>query len=158
MDELIAQLAACLEAKGLTLGTAESCTGGRVAAAITSWPGCSTFYKGGVVAYANEVKMDLLKVSRQTLAVHGAVSEATVREMVAGTQRLLHVDCAVATSGIAGPGGGTPEKPVGTIWMAAGVRGSEPLVFCQSGDEGRESNARRAAKRALELLLQALES
>jgi nicotinamide-nucleotide amidase len=158
MDDIIEQLASRLEARGYTLATAESCTGGRIAAAITAWPGCSSFYKGGVVAYSNEVKMNLLHVCRETLDSFGAVSAQTVREMVAGAMAAIGADCAVATSGIAGPGGGSPEKPVGTIWMAAAVRGKEPLVFCQSGDEGRESNACRAAKRALELLLQALDA
>lgn len=158
MDELVGKLAARLEATGHTLATAESCTGGRVAAAITAWPGCSSFYKGGVVAYSNEVKMGLLHVRPDTLEAFGAVSAQTVCEMALGAMSAVGADCAVATSGIAGPGGGTPGKPVGTVWMAAAVRGEEPLVFCQTGDAGREANASRAAKRVLELLLQALES
>jgi nicotinamide-nucleotide amidase len=87
---------------------------------ITSIPGSSAYFQGSIVAYANTVKENLLQVSSETLEQHGAVSEETVTEMVAGAIKLLGVDIAIATSGIAGPGGGSPEKPVGTIWMAVG--------------------------------------
>lgn len=109
-----------LRNRGLTVATAESCTGGYVAHRITSIAGSSDYFKGSIVAYANEVKMEMLGVQPETLDAHGAVSEATVREMVAGARRVLKTDIAIAISGIAGPGGGTPEKPVGTIWMAVG--------------------------------------
>ena len=105
-----------------TLGTAESCTGGYIAHLITSIAGSSRYYKGSVVSYDNAVKMDVLHVSMPTLAHDGAVSEATIREMVRGALSVLDTDYAIATSGIMGPDGGTPEKPVGTVWIAVGDR------------------------------------
>ena len=111
-----------LKAKNLSLSTAESCTGGGIAALITSVPGSSEYFNGGIVAYSNEIKKDLLHVSAETLAKYGAVSRETVIEMVKGAMKTLKTDCAVATSGIAGPGGGTPEKPVGTVWIAAAYK------------------------------------
>jgi nicotinamide-nucleotide amidase len=107
---------------GKTLGTAESCTGGYIAHLITSISGSSRYFKGSVVSYANEVKMHSLGVSPDTLAAHGAVSEETVREMVHGALAELDTDYAIATSGIMGPDGGSPEKPVGTVWIAVGDR------------------------------------
>ena len=109
LEEKIGEL---LKAKKMTLSTAESCTGGSIAALITSVPGSSEYFKGGVVAYSNEVKMNMLHVSPETLQKYGAVSRETVIEMVQGVMESMKTDCAVATSGIAGPGGGTPEKPV----------------------------------------------
>ncbi|RMF30806.1 MAG: CinA family protein, partial [Bacteroidetes bacterium] len=104
----------------LTLATAESCTGGYVAHRITTVSGSSDYFTGSVVAYSNAVKQKVLGVREDTLRRHGAVSEATVREMVQGVRKALGAYAAIATSGIAGPTGGTPEKPVGTIWIAAG--------------------------------------
>lgn len=109
-----------LMAKNLTLSTAESCTGGYLAHLITSVPGSSGYYQGSVISYANEVKMSQLKVKQKTLHDFGAVSEETVREMVAGALNRLQSDVVIATSGIAGPDGGTPDKPVGTVWIAVG--------------------------------------
>ena len=106
--------------EGLTLATAESCTAGNVAAAITAIPGSSHFYRGGIIAYSNEVKENMLGVNPETLENKGAVSEETVIEMVKGAMKSMNSDCAVATSGIAGPTGGTPDKPVGTVWIAVG--------------------------------------
>src|SRR5579872_6954203 len=111
-----------LLSKGQTLSTAESCTGGYIAHLITSIAGSSRYYKGSVVSYDNAVKMETLQVGMQTLARDGAVSEATVQEMVRGALSLLDTDYAIATSGIMGPDGGTPEKPVGTVWIAVGNR------------------------------------
>ncbi len=104
--------------KNATLGTAESCTGGKIASDITSIPGASLYFKGSVVSYSNEIKMKVLGVKQETLEKEGAVSEETVKEMVRGAIQLLNVDYAVAVSGIAGPTGGTPDKPVGTVWTA----------------------------------------
>ncbi len=109
-----------LKAKGKTMGTAESCTGGYIAHLITSVAGSSAYYKGTVVSYDNEVKENLLGIKHETLESVGAVSEETVREMVKGAIQTLNVDFALATSGIMGPGGGSEEKPVGTVWIAAG--------------------------------------
>ena len=107
-----------LAARGLTVATAESCTGGSVAARLTSVPGSSRAVVGGVVAYDNRVKTSLLGVPEALLTEHGAVSEAVVRAMAEGVRSRLGADVGVATSGVAGPGGGTPEKPVGTVWIA----------------------------------------
>lgn len=107
-----------LKQRGQTIATAESCTGGRLAAALNAQPGSSAFYLGSVVAYANEVKEQVLGVKHDTLLQYGAVSEQTVLEMANGVRRHMHADYAIATSGIAGPDGGTPDKPVGTVWIA----------------------------------------
>ena len=115
---LEAILGELLKLKNATIATAESCTGGRLAAALNALPGSSAYYLGSVVAYANEVKEQVLGVEQDTLAQHGAVSEQTVREMAEGVRRLMRTDYAIATSGIAGPDGGTEDKPVGTVWIA----------------------------------------
>lgn len=109
-----------LKEKGQTLGTAESCTGGHIAQLITSVPGSSAYFKGGIVSYANEVKTQVLGVLPETLDSVGAVSEETVKQMVQGAIRTLDVDYAIAVSGIMGPDGGSAEKPVGTVWIAVG--------------------------------------
>ena len=127
--------------EGYTLATAESCTAGNVAAIITAIPGSSRFYKGGIIAYSDEVKKTHLYVNAETLEQHGAVSEETV------------VDYAMATSGIAGPGGGSPEKPVGTIWVAAGTKDAV-LTAKLTEDEGREKNIQAATAKTLQLLLE----
>ena len=115
---LEAILGELLKQKNATIATAESCTGGRLAAALNALPGSSAYYLGSVVAYANEVKQQVLGVEQDTLTQHGAVSEQTVREMAEDVRRLMRTDYAIATSGIAGPDGGTKEKPVGTVWIA----------------------------------------
>ncbi|MCC6727464.1 MAG: CinA family nicotinamide mononucleotide deamidase-related protein [Saprospiraceae bacterium] len=119
-DSLESVIGRILKEKNLKLSTAESCTGGYLAHLITSVPGSSAYFEGSVVSYANSVKMNQLGVKPETLEQHGAVSEQTVQEMVAGAIRLLGTDVAVATSGVAGPDGGTLEKPVGTVWIAVG--------------------------------------
>lgn len=147
------ELGSVLQAKGITLSTAESCTGGSIAALITSVPGSSKYFKGGIVAYSNEAKENILHVLPETLEKYGAVSRETVMEMVSGAMKALKTDCAVATSGIAGPGGGTAEKPVGTIWIAVGYK-NEIVTMRQSGDSGREKNVQKTVQNALELLLE----
>lgn len=117
MGEILGKV---VHAAGKTVGTAESCTGGMIASMITAVPGSSAYFKGSVVTYANEMKMKLLHVKPATLQAHGAVSEATVREMAQGALALLETDYVIAVSGIMGPDGGTPEKPVGTVWIAVG--------------------------------------
>lgn len=109
-----------LQELGKTMATAESCTGGYLASQVTMVPGCSANYKGSIISYTNTAKHQLLGVSINTLREHGAVSEQTVREMLIGTCKALETDYAIATSGIAGPTGGTAEKPVGTVWIAYG--------------------------------------
>lgn len=144
-----------LREKNLTVSTAESCTGGSIAAKLTSVPGSSDYFKGGIVAYSNEIKESLLGVSPETLKKQGAVSEATVAEMVKGAMKALKTDCAVSTSGIAGPGGGTKEKPVGTVWIAAAYK-NEIRTMKQDTDRGREMNVERAGNNAFLLLLDLL--
>lgn len=116
--QLVAQIGARLLELKSTLVTAESCTGGLIAATIVNRAGSSAFFKGGVIAYSNEIKMQLLGVSDHCLASFGAVSEQVVVEMAEGVRTLLYADYAIAVSGIAGPGGGVPQKPIGTIWVA----------------------------------------
>ena len=148
--------------KRLKLSTAESCTGGLVAARIVNVPGSSEYFMGGVVAYDNSIKMKVLNVSPETLLKFGAVSEETAREMVLGVKKLMNTECAISTTGIAGPTGGTPEKPVGLTYIGISV-GDRVEVFKfifedKDPDEvARRNNRRRkAAKKALKLLVQML--
>lgn len=130
-----------LRTGGLKLATAESCTGGLLGARITAIPGSSDVYLGGVVSYSNEAKHSVLGVSAATLERHGAVSEEVVREMVRGVAERFGADVAIAITGIAGPGGGTPEKPVGTVWLAWQVRGeitAERIGFTGDRNQVRE--------------------
>jgi nicotinamide-nucleotide amidase len=153
--ELAAQCGLWLQTRGLRLATAESCTGGLIAAAITEIAGSSAWFERGFVTYSNEAKMELLGVQAATLAQHGAVSEATVREMAAGALAHSHADIALAVSGIAGPGGGTPDKPVGTVCLAWAWRDgslhSERQVF--SGDRAavRQQTCLRALQEIISL-------
>lgn len=140
-----------LSDKNMTLSVAESCTGGNIAHLITSVAGSSRYFKGGVVAYSNEAKIKLAGVAPSTLEKNGAVSREVVSELVIGCKQIFGSDYAIAISGIAGPGGGTPEKPVGTTWMAvAGPQGVvvESFIF----KDNRERNIIRASVRALNLL------
>ena len=137
--------------EGLTLATAESCTAGNIAASVTAIPGSSHFYKGGTVAYCDELKEKHLGVNHETIETKGVVSEETVVEMVKGAMKSMNSDCAVATSGIAGPTGGTPATPVGTIWIAA-ARGEKIVTRKLEGDYGREKNIAIATKNALQML------
>jgi dihydroneopterin aldolase len=132
------KLVALLEASGMTCATAESCTGGGIGSAITAVPGSSAVYLGGVVSYANEVKSGVLGVREDTLARVGAVSSETAAEMAEGARRLTGADIAVSVTGIAGPGGGTPEKPVGLVWFglaSADCVRTEKAIF--GGDRRR---------------------
>lgn len=134
-----------------TLATAESCTGGYIAHLITSIPGSSEYFKGSVVAYSNEIKETVLGVAPRTIASYGAVSEETVFEMAAGIIRHFKVNCAIAVSGIAGPDGGTDDKPVGTTWICVLTpKGAETKKFTFGEHRGR--NIRRAALAALDML------
>ena len=147
-----AELVALLQQCGLTVATAESCTGGSVAAAITSVSGCSSVMLGGVVAYHNRVKAKVLGVDEVLLEAFGAVSEPVVREMVTGVAALTGADCAVATSGVAGPGGGTQEKPVGTVWVALKVCDEVETTLLNLGDDGRDANIDNCVCEVLGLL------
>ncbi len=144
-----------LLSKSLTLGTAESCTGGNIAHMITSIAGSSEYFKGGIVSYANEVKCNVLHVSASNIENDGAVSNSVVSEMAKGAQQTLNVDCSIAVSGIAGPGGGTDEKPVGTVWIATTVRDRIISKKYQMG-KNREMNIIRASNTAIVQLLEML--
>jgi nicotinamide-nucleotide amidase len=141
---------------GRRLATAESCTGGWVAKVCTDVAGSSHWFECGFVTYSNAAKVRDIGVSEDTLAKHGAVSEATVREMAAGALRVSGADVAVAISGIAGPDGGTPAKPVGTVWFGLAARRGEDIVVSSEmrlfgGD--RELVRRRSVERALQMVL-----
>lgn len=146
------QIVELLRANGCLFATAESCTGGAIASAITRVAGCSDVMLGGVVAYHNNIKHGVLGVSTDTLCKFGAVSEAVVREMVAGVSARFGADCAVATSGVAGPGGGTPDKPVGTVWVAVKVRNRVVSHLLKLPDCGREANINATVCEVLEIL------
>lgn len=152
MELLVGNL---LKTQGKMVATAESCTGGNIAHLFTSIPGSSEFFKGSVVAYANEVKTSVLQVSPGDLESQGAVSQLVVEQMAEGARKLLKSDVAIATSGIAGPTGGTPEKPVGTVWIAAC---SEYKILSREYHFGvlREQNIQRATQAALLLLKELL--
>lgn len=152
---LAGALGQILARRGETLATAESCTGGNIAHEITRVAGSSVYFKGSVVAYSNEVKEHVLHVSPQTLEQCGAVSRETVLQMTVGVQRLLSTHCAIATSGIAGPGGGSAEKPVGTVWIAVRY-GERDRAECFHFGGDREQVIARATQSALLMLVQLL--
>ncbi|AOM80411.1 competence/damage-inducible protein A [Pedobacter steynii] len=145
-----------MEQRKLTLSTAESCTGGYIAQLITQHPGCSSVYEGGAVTYSYELKKSVLGVLQETLEKYGAVSEETVKEMALGAIKHFKTDYAVAVSGIAGPDGGLPDKPVGTVWIAvAHAKGVVAKVF--SFGNKRAQNIERSASAALSMILNELQ-
>ena len=153
LEVLVGQL---MHEKSLTLATAESCTGGMLADRITNVPGSSEYFRGGAVAYAYEAKVALLKVSWDTLRAYGAVSQETVIEMARGARMALGADIAVSVSGIAGPGGGMPDKPVGTTWIGLSTtEGDWARMFVWDGD--RLQNKIFSAEAALQLIVNYLE-
>lgn len=143
-------------ALGVTVGTAESCTGGLIGHALTAIPGSSDYYRGGVISYSNELKRDLLGVSSETLEASGAVSQEVAISMALGARERLAVDWSVAVTGIAGPAGGTSEKPVGLTYVAAAGPGGH-AVRRHVWDGDRAANKERSATAALALLLELLE-
>lgn len=143
--------------KGKTLGTAESCTGGRIAEAIIMIPGASSYFKGSIVSYTDEIKERLLGVDGKLLEEKTAVCEEVAVAMVKGALKALNVDYAISATGIAGPSGGTPEIPVGTIWLACGDE-NEIVTLKLEGDYGREVNLSHATSQALKLLMDYLTS
>ena len=148
-----------LKERQQTIATAESCTGGRLAAALNAQPGSSAYYMGSVVAYDNRIKEQVLGVQHDTLMEWGTVSEQTVREMAEGVRTLMHTDYAIATSGIAGPTGGTPDKPVGTVWIAwATPQGTQAQCFRFGAAREREQITLRAVTEALVRLVECLKS
>lgn len=154
LEELIGEL---LRERGWRLAVAESCTGGLIGHRLTNIPGSSTYYLGSITAYAYDAKVRLLGVSWATLETHGAVSEATVREMAEGVRQTLAADVGLSVSGIAGPGGGTPDKPVGYTWFGLNTpAGTWAKQHTAQGD--RIANKREAAQFALQLLYDYLSS
>ncbi len=146
------QLGDLLRSQGLKLVTAESCTGGLIASRITDVPGSSDYFLGGVVAYAYEAKAALLNVSWNTLHTYGAVSRETVLEMARGARKALSAGLAISVSGIAGPGGGLPNKPVGTTWFGLSAEDGEwARIYCFDGD--RLQNKSSSADAALQMVL-----
>ena len=154
--EQAAELVALLAKRSLTIATAESCTGGAVSQAITSVAGCSAVMRGAVVAYHNDVKSSVLDVSVDTLEAVGAVSEDVVRQMACGVSRLMATDCAIATSGVAGPGGGSLQKPVGTVWVAVKAGDVVKTKKMQLCDAGRAQNIYNSTSEALGFMLNVL--
>ncbi len=153
----VSQLVDCLRRNGWTLACAESCTGGLIAAQITSVPGASDVFPGAVVAYANQVKQNLLRVSPDTLSREGAVSADCAQAMAAGVRRLMNCDWGLAVTGIAGPGGGTFAKPVGLVFVA--VQGPSPvngMVERHFFEGDRRDVREQTAQRAIDMALQAV--
>lgn len=149
------KLGLLLHGRNLTISTAESCTGGMIGHLLTSVAGSSAYYVGGVISYSNAVKVNVLGVNAQDIERYGAVSEQVVRQMADGAKNRLGSDCAVATSGVAGPSGGTPEKPVGTVWVAAATpKGTFTQEFVFGTD--RMQNISKAAGAALAFLYEKL--
>ena len=140
-----------------TVSTAESCTGGRIAEAIIAVPGASKYYKGGIISYVDEVKQQMLGVSGELLAEKTAVCEEVAMQMVVGACKALHTDYAISATGIAGPGGGTKENPVGTIWLACGTQERQVTMKVEE-DHGRDINLAIATNQAMQMFLGFLKS
>ncbi len=149
------EISQLLYERGYSLGTAESCTGGRIAEAIIATPGSSNYFKGSVISYVNEIKERLLNVDHQTLEEKTAVCEEVAIQMVQGACKTLNVDFAISATGIAGPGGGTKEIPVGTIWLACGSK-DDIVTLKLEEDEGRDRNLTMATHQALQMFLKYL--
>lgn len=156
-DGLPSRLLEACQTQGIMLATAESCTGGMIIAALTDIAGSSAVVDRGFITYSNEAKMDMLGVSEATLRSHGAVSRETALEMAAGALARSRADLTLAVTGVAGPGGGSPEKPVGLVWFGVAVDGkpvaAERVLF---PDKGRDFIRRETVRRALDLGLKAL--
>jgi nicotinamide-nucleotide amidase len=156
--DLAARAGQALKARSWMLVTAESCTGGWVSECVTMVPGSSEWFERGFVTYTNVAKREMLGVRAQTLDIHGAVSEQTVREMVAGALAGSHGHVATAVSGVAGPAGGTAQKPVGMVCFAWGTRGTEPVTTTRLLSGDREAVRRQSVIVALEGVLEMLEN
>lgn len=153
MENLRYEIIELLRLKNLTLASAESCTGGLVAKMITDVAGCSDVFEGGVVSYSNNVKMKLLGVKPETLEKHGAVSGETAKEMALGVRRACMADIGISTTGIAGPTGGTAEKPVGTVYIGISFGDiCESELLSINPEYSREKIRNVAAQKILELL------
>ncbi len=151
--EVSGKVGDALKAKALVMAAAESCTGGWIGQAVTMVPGSSKWFDRGFVTYTNEAKQEMLGVSAETLGKFGAVSEQTVREMAAGALKASHAQISVAVSGVAGPDGGTPKKPVGTVCIAWCKAGAEPVARTHRFQGDRDSVRRQTVIAALEGVL-----
>jgi len=156
MDVLAAQVGAALKSHGLMLTTAESCTGGWVSQMVTGVAGSSAWFERGFVTYSNLSKQQMLGVSEATLQQYGAVSESTVREMAEGALRRSTAQVSLAVSGIAGPDGGTPDKPVGTVWFAWAIKHGMVHAECHHFSGNRDEVRAHAVQIALQGILDAL--
>ncbi len=155
--ELANALLQVCQQRGIMLATAESCTGGMIIAALTDIAGSSAVVDRGLITYSNEAKMEMLGVSAATLEAHGAVSRETVLEMAAGALARSRAGLALAVTGIAGPGGGSPEKPVGLVWFGVALKGGPVAAELNMfADNGRDFIRRETVKHALEIGLRAL--
>jgi len=157
LESLARRVGAALLERGLMLATAESCTGGWVAQAVTAVDGSSQWFERGFVTYSNAAKQELLGVRTETLEAHGAVSEATVLEMATGALAHSRARVALSISGVAGPTGGTPEKPVGTVWHGWALAGRPPRARLHRYNGDRASVRRQAVITALAGVLELLE-
>jgi len=145
-----------LRDRGLSISVAESCTGGLLSKLITDTPGCSAYFQGGVISYSNEVKIKLLGVSPETLEKFGAVSANTALEMADGVRRALSTDIALGVTGIAGPGGGSPDKPVGLVFVALSRAGADSKTMEFHFKGSRQEVRRQSAEAALALLMETM--
>lgn len=148
-------LGSLLHERELTVASAESCTGGNIAHRITQVPGSSSYFSGSVVSYSNDVKAEVLKVPRSDISAHGAVSKEVVEAMASGVSALMKSDCAMATSGIAGPDGGTALKPVGTVWIAVKY-GEQVVSECLHFEGDRNTVIESATNHAMVMLINLL--
>ena len=151
------QIGDILYASGLTVVTAESCSGGRIGEGLISVPGASNYYKGGIISYTDEIKENLLGVDPQVIAEQTAVCEDVARQMVKGAIQILNVNFAIASTGFAGPGGGTAEVPVGTIWIACGTM-DDIVTMKLTEDYGRDINLAIATNKSLRLFIDFLKT
>ena len=151
-DSLQKVIGNTLKERGMTVGVAESCTGGFLASRFTSQPGSSAYFYGGIVSYDNSVKMNVLGVEKDVLEKYGAVSQECAEQMAAGARKVLGTDYAIATTGIAGPDGGTPEKPAGTVWVAVATPEGIVSKKFSFNSTRRNINIERFASNALNML------
>jgi nicotinamide-nucleotide amidase len=156
LESLAVRLGEMLTMRGFMLATAESCTGGWVAKTVTDVPGSSGWFDRGFVTYSNAAKQDMLGVTLETLSAYGAVSQPVIEEMVTGALRYSAAQVAIAVSGIAGPGGGGPDKPVGTVWVGWGLPGVRAIARRYCFDGNREAVRAAAVRAVIEGLLEHL--
>lgn len=155
INNIVPSIGRILVEKGWTMSTAESCTGGLVAATLTDFSGSSAWFSGAIVAYSNEIKMAHLNVPETAILEHGAVSEPTVRAMAEGICKAMETEVGISLSGIAGPTGGTPDKPVGTVWMGWHVNGktyAEKFVFSGDRMDVKQKSLEKVLERLLDIL------